>query len=94
MSLTANHFVEGSQLQLQTTTIIGKVKETLKLTKNLREIPYFIAYSVHTSIVRTVNLQYFKVEKIISQVPSKYSAQAIFDHNLLWKKVRTILDKI
>ncbi len=94
LSLTANHFVEGSQLQLQTTTITGKVKQTLKLTKNLREMPHFIAYSAYTSIMRTLNLQWFKVEKIISHLPSKYSAQAIFDHNFLWKKVRTILDKI
>ncbi len=64
------------------------------LTKDLREIPYFSEYSARTSIVCTLNLQWFKVEKIISQVPSTYSAQAIFDHNLLWKKVRTILDKI
>jgi hypothetical protein len=46
------------------------------------------------SKVRTINLQWFKVEKIISHVPSEHSAQAIFDHNFLWKKVCTMLDKI
>jgi hypothetical protein len=46
----------------------------------------FFEYSARMSIVRTLILQQFLVEKRIYKVPSKYSAQAIFDHNFIWKK--------
>ena len=49
--------------------------------------------------MRTLILQpflghYLVNPKPFSQVPSKYSAQAIIHHNFLCKKVHTILDKM
>ncbi len=41
-----------------------------------------------------LNFTMILCEKKISRVPSKFSAQAIFDPNFPFKKVHTILDKI
>jgi hypothetical protein len=53
-------------------------------------LPYFSKCSAHTSIVHALILPFlahYPVNlKPVSQIPSKYSAQAIFHHNFLWKK--------
>jgi hypothetical protein len=59
-------------------------------TTQIKELLYFIEYSAYTSIVRTFILQfylkYFVYEYGCWMLPSKYSAQAIFQHHFQWKK--------